>query len=94
MIAKDFFSREDSHAVALGLACHKILGKQWLDYEARTVYEGLRNRGFAEIIEVNANKINAFRVAKSTILPWMDHETFEKTVLGLLGFIPSFHIKF
>ena len=93
MIAKDFFSREDSHAVALGLACQKIFGPPWLEYEARTVYEGLRNRGFADITEANANKINAFRVAKNTILPWMDHETFEKTVLGLLGFIPSFHIR-
>lgn len=93
MIRKDFFRRDDSHAVALGLACHKIFGDAWLEYEPRTVYEGLRARGYADITESNANKINAFRVAKNTILPWMDHESFEKTALGLLGFTPNFQLR-
>lgn len=93
MISKDFFLKEDSHCVALGLACHKIFGDAWLTYEPRTVYEGLKNRGFGEITEQNANKINAFRVAKNTILPWMDHESFEKTVLGFLGLTPNFMLR-
>jgi hypothetical protein len=93
MIARDFFGRSDSHAVALGLACHRLMGPEWLEYEPRTVYEGIRDRGFVDITEENANKINAFRVAKNTILPWMDHESFEKTVLGLIGLTPNFQLR-
>lgn len=93
MIRKDFFQREDSHAVALGVACHRLLGDGWQTYEPRTVYEELDRLGYGVPPEVNATKINAFRVAQNTIMPWMDHETFEKTVLGLDGNLVSFELR-
>jgi hypothetical protein len=93
MIRKDFFQREDTHAVPLGVACHKLLGKQWMTYEPRTVYEELERLGYGRPPETNATKINAFRTAQNTILPWMDHETFEKVVLGLEGNLVSFELR-
>lgn len=93
MIRRDFFLREDSHAVALGVACHRLLGNEWLEYEPRTVYEELERLGYGQMPEINATKVNAFRVAKNTILPWVDHETFEKTVHGLCGDLVNFELR-
>lgn len=93
MIRKDFFQKDDAHAVALGVACHKLLGEDWLGYEPRTIYEELDRLGFGLVPEANANKINAFRVAKKTIMPWVDHESFEKVVHGLLGNLIHFDMR-
>jgi hypothetical protein len=93
MIRKDFFQNEDAHAVALGVACHKLLGEGWIDYESRTVYEELSRLGYGLVSESNANKINAFRVAKKTIMPWVDHESFEKVVHGLCGNLIHFEMR-
>lgn len=93
MIRKDFFQRDDAHAVALGVACFKLLGNDWLDYEHRTVYEELNRLGYGLVPEQNAVKLHAFRVAKKTIIPWVDHETFEKVVHGLCGTIVNFELR-
>lgn len=93
MIRRDFFQREDSHAVPLGLACHTLLGKAWLTYEPRTVYEELERLGYGKPPEVTATKLHAFRTAKNTVLPWVDHESFEKVVHGLCGNIVNFELR-
>jgi hypothetical protein len=93
LLRKDFFISEDTHAVPLGVACHKLLGADWVEYETRTIYEELERLGYSKLAEVNAAKINAYRVAKRTILPWVDHEAFEKTVMGLNGDLPNFSLR-
>lgn len=90
MIRRDFFLRDDSHAIPMGIACYKLLPDDWLGWEPRTVYEELERLGFGKITESNACKLNAFRTARATILPWQDWHTFEKVVRGLNGDVPNF----
>ena len=90
---RDLFTNSGSHAIALGVACRKLLGVEWLEWEPRTVYEALKEKGLGQVTEENSQKISAYRVARCTLLPWTDPDTFEKTVHGLLGNIPNFSLR-
>jgi hypothetical protein len=90
---KDLFTREDTQALVLGKACLKLFGTEFLEWEPKTVYESLASRGFGQVTRSNANKINSFRVAYNTLLPWVDWESFEKVGHGLLGSDPNFELR-
>ena len=90
---KDLFQREDTEALVLGKACLSLFGTPFLEWEPKTVYESLRERGYGQVPRVNATKINAFRVAYNTLLPWTDWEVFEKVGHGLLGEVPNFELR-
>lgn len=91
---KDFFLKDDSHPVALGVACHKLFGEDWLSWEPRTIYEELRDRGFGNISQHRSNtqKLQAFRTARNTIMPWMEWEVFEKVGHAFNGYVPNFDL--
>ena len=90
---KDLFTRDDTEALVLGKACLKLFGTDFLEWEPKTVYESLKARGFGTVGRANATKINAFRVAYNTLLPWVDWEVFEKVGHGLLGSTPNFELR-
>jgi hypothetical protein len=90
---KDLFARVDTEALVLGAACLKLFGVDFLTWEPKTVYESLKERGFGTVPRANASKINAYRVAYNTLLPWVDWEVFEKLGHGLLGASPNFELR-
>ena len=91
---KDFFQRQDAHPVALGVACEKLFGPDWLAWEPRTIYEELKSKGYGDISEhrENTQKLQAFRTARNTIMPWMEWEVFEKVGHAFNGFVPNFNL--
>ena len=90
MLRKTFFSDESTHPYALGKACENIFGLDFLNWEAKTVYAGIKEKKYEEISETNANKLNAYRTARATILPWVDWNTFELVVNAFNGIIVNF----
>ncbi len=90
---KDLFTNESTEALVLGKACLSLFGVDFLEWEPKTVYQSLKERGFGVVPRANANKINAFRTAYNTLLPWVDWEVFEKVGHGLLGSDPNFELR-
>jgi hypothetical protein len=90
MLRKTFFGDETTHAFALGLAYEKIFGSDALEWEPKTSYEAIVHSGYNEISETNATKLNAYRTARATLLPWSDWQSFELVINGLNGNIATF----
>jgi len=90
MLRKDFFSNETTHAYCLGIACDNLFGVSWLEWEPKTVYQGIVELGYQPVSETNAQKLHAYRTGVATLLPWTDWLSFETTINGLNGVIVNF----
>ena len=90
---RDLFVRKDSHVLTLGAACLKLFGADFLEWEPKTVYETLKEQGYGTVPEHVAVKINSFRTAYNTVLPWVDWEVFEKVGHAFLGNSPNFESR-
>lgn len=90
MLRKNFFSDESTHPYALGMACDSIFGKDWLSWEPKSIYSGITEKGYMAVSEVNAGKINAYRTAVNTVLPWTDWFSFEHVINAFNGEIVTF----
>lgn len=89
---KDFFSRKNTHAVALGKACNKLFGLDWLEWEQRTTREELNMHGY-EVTELNMCKLAGYKTILTTISPWSDWEIFEKVGHAINNSVPSFYLR-
>lgn len=88
----DFFSRKNTHPVALGKACNKLFGLEWLEWEQRTTREELNMHGFATT-ELNMCKIAGYKTILTTISPWSDWEIFEKVGHAINNSVPNFELR-
>lgn len=91
-IARNTFSNPESHTLILAKIATSLFGLDWLEWEPITVYEEIKMHGFDPVSQVNAGKLNAFRVAKLTYSPWLDWEVFESVGRAFNNSIPSFEI--
>jgi len=92
MLRSDFFSSDDAHPVAIGAACDALFGEEWLAWEQRTVRDELRMSGF-ETTERTAQKLAAYRCARTTIGPWADWEIFENVGHAFTDGVPNFELR-
>lgn len=67
-----------------------MFSNKCLEWEPKTLYESIVESGYNPISRENAQKINAFRVAVNTLMPWLEWDVFEKVCLGFLGLTPQF----
>jgi len=88
-----FLTRDDAHPIALLRLCVAVLGKDSLAWEAKSIYQEMAERGFGVMSRSNAQKFNAARAVRSSILPETEWESFEKTVWGLCGTEPNFDLR-
>lgn len=88
-----FISTDSAHPIALLRLCVAVLGRGSLTWESRTIYEELAERGFGMMSRANAQKFNAARTVRASLLPDTEWESFEKTVLGLNGIEPNFELR-
>ena len=87
----NLFESEDSHVLALGTACDHIFGPEWLTWEIRTIRDELRMLGY-DIDEMISQKLCAYKVAKTTIGPWVDITIFENVGMVLNDKIGRAHV--
>ena len=88
----DFFSRKDGHALALGSACDKLFGPEWLEWEQRTTRDELKFSGFV-VSDLSAQKLAAYKVAKTTIGPWAEFSIFENVGMVFNNRFPNMDIQ-
>lgn len=91
-LRQDFFSAEDSHAMALGSACEVLLGGNWKTWEARVIREELKFSGYT-VSEINSQKLSAYICATTTIGPWADWEIFENVGQALNNNFTNFEVR-
>jgi hypothetical protein len=87
----DFFSAKDAHALALGTACDKLFGPEWLEWEMRTIRDELKFHGF-KTTEMSSQKIAAYKTSKVTIGPWAEMGIFEKVGMIFNNRMPNMEI--
>jgi hypothetical protein len=88
-----FLQREDAHPIAIMRLVVAVCGKGALTWEPKSVYAEMAERGFGQMTRANAQKFNAARAVRGSILPETEWESFEKAVWGLCGTEPSFEIR-
>tara|TARA_B100000214_G_C23943776_1_gene617006 strand:+ start:721 stop:1494 length:774 start_codon:yes stop_codon:yes gene_type:complete len=88
----DFFSRKNTHSVALGKGCTRLFGLEWLHWEQKTTREELELHGFSTN-ELTLSKIAAYKTMATTISPWADWEIFEKIGHAINNSVPSFDLR-
>ncbi len=89
MLRKNFFS-SNTHPYAMGVACDSILTKAWLEWEPKSIYQGLVELGYDMVDEVNAGKLGAYRTSVKTVLPWTDWFSFEHVINAFNSEIVTF----
>lgn len=88
----DFFTRTDAHPIALGVACDRLFGGEWLAWEQRTTRDELKFAGFATT-DMNSQKLGAYKTSKTTIGPWAELEIFENVGYALNNRPPNFEVR-
>lgn len=87
----DFFSRKDGHALALGTACDKLFGPEWLSWEQRTTRDELKFVGF-DVSEMSTQKLAAYKTAKVTVGPWAEFGIFENVGMIFNNRFPNMRV--
>lgn len=91
-LVKNIFADAGTHTLILAKMATKLFGVDWLVWEPLTIYEEVRMHGLNPVSQVNAGKLNAFRVAKLTYAPWLDWEVFENVGHAFNNSIPNFEL--
>lgn len=89
---RSLFFHPDSHPVVLDFALARSFGAEWIDWDADTIWDSVKDAFQAEISELSRAKVQTVKTLHLVDSPWNEWQVFEKVVQGLNNNLPRFDI--
>jgi hypothetical protein len=89
---RNLFHHHDAHPVVLDFALARVFGDQWVEWEAITIWESVKDAFKTDISELSKAKVQTIKTLHLVDAPWTQWQVFEKVVQGLNNNLPRFDL--